>query len=187
MWWVGFNNALAPGVSTPPPGTYRALGYGGQAAIVLPALDLVIGHRALRFRDGGPPRDIARLIWLLLDVGGFPDIGPDASIMSAKGDRLEGEALNQRLASKTLLYGEGRVTDPIACVSISMVPLPYLREMKTTCWIPAPGTLRAIASAADFEKIEPRQGCWRARTSGSHISLFDRSGLMLIDARLAGD
>ena len=85
MWWIGFNNALAPGVSTPP-GTYRALGYGGQAAIVRPAFDLVIVHRALRFRDGGPsPRDIARLIWLLLDAGGFPDIGPDASIMSAKG------------------------------------------------------------------------------------------------------
>jgi hypothetical protein len=32
--------------------------------------------------------------------------------MSAKGDRLEGEALNQLLAGKTLFYGEGAGDGP---------------------------------------------------------------------------
>ena len=51
LWWIGFNNSIAPAV-TLPAGAFSALGFGGQYAFVIPAFDLVVVHRAARFRGG---------------------------------------------------------------------------------------------------------------------------------------
>lgn len=53
LWWIGFNNSIAPAV-TLPPGSFSALGYGGQYAFVIPAFDLAVVHRAARFSGWRP-------------------------------------------------------------------------------------------------------------------------------------
>ena len=112
LWWIGFNNSIAPAV-TLPAGSFSALGYGGQYAFVIPAFDLVVVHRAARFEDGGPSmREFGRLLWLLLDAGHFPNIGPDATIAAARGARLAGDALKQSLADKTLQFGDDAIGGP---------------------------------------------------------------------------
>jgi hypothetical protein len=65
--------------------------------------------------------------------------------------------------------------------------LVYRAQSIARSWIPAPGTFEGDRICRDFQKIEPRQACWRTRTNGSRVSLFDRNGLMLIDTRLGGD
>jgi len=45
MWWVAVGDVHFPQVSVPP-GTYSARGAGGHYVVVLPALDLVVVHRA---------------------------------------------------------------------------------------------------------------------------------------------
>ena len=104
LWWTGFTDGgFAPSV-TLPPGSFFAWGNGGQFAFVMPAFDLVFVHRAARFNDPGfSLRDLGHLIWLVLDAGHFPDVGPDASLAGAHGDRLDTAALGKFLPGKTLV------------------------------------------------------------------------------------
>ena len=44
LWWVARDGVLFPGTVVPE-GTYAALGYGGQALVVVSRYDLVIVHR----------------------------------------------------------------------------------------------------------------------------------------------
>jgi CubicO group peptidase (beta-lactamase class C family) len=79
MWWTGFLDASTS--LKLPPGTYFARGRGGQYAYVIPAFDLVVVHRAVIGADSGPGlKQLGRLLWLLLDAGHFPDIGPNARL-----------------------------------------------------------------------------------------------------------
>ena len=66
-------------------------GAGGQYALVVPALDLVVVHRVDRDTAIPEPsaRSIARLFWLLLKAEGY-DPGPDASLAAATGERPKG-------------------------------------------------------------------------------------------------
>src|ERR1700741_4340377 len=92
-------------------GDVFALGYGGQFAFVIPAYDLVVVHR--HDEEHGPNlRQMGRLLWLVLDAGHFPDIGPDATIAAAKGKPLDGGALKQLVTGKTLRYGDGAASGP---------------------------------------------------------------------------
>ncbi len=106
LWWTGFVDNLVVPVVKLPSGTFFALGYGGQFAFVMPAYDLVVVHR--HDEDHGPNlRQMGRLLWLVLDAGHFPDIGPDATIAAAKGKPLDGGVLKQLVAGKTLRIGDG--------------------------------------------------------------------------------
>lgn len=114
LWWTGFlDNSVVPSVKLPP-GTFFALGVGGQVAFLIPAYDLVVVHRAPHVPDGGPSlREFGRLLWLVLDAAHLPEIGPDASIEMARGTHLvEGAALNQLLPGKTLIVGEQAIEGP---------------------------------------------------------------------------
>jgi CubicO group peptidase (beta-lactamase class C family) len=73
LWWIGFPTV------TLPEGSFLAEGAGGQYALVLPALDLVVVHRVDRDTPFTEPslRSIGRLFWLILKAEGF-DPGPDA-------------------------------------------------------------------------------------------------------------
>lgn len=71
MWWVGRDGVLFPQAILPP-GSYAALGAGGHFCLIIPALQLVVAHRA---DTDQPGREVSRfqsgrLIQLLLDTYG---------------------------------------------------------------------------------------------------------------------
>jgi hypothetical protein len=108
LWWTGFaDNNVVPIVKLPS-GSFFARGAGGQFAFVMPAYDLVVVGR-----DGDPSlREIGRLLWLVLDAAGLPDIGRDASIEAARGTREDGAALTQLFPGKTLFFGDTATGGP---------------------------------------------------------------------------
>jgi CubicO group peptidase (beta-lactamase class C family) len=73
LWWTGYAHQSI----RLPEGSFFAAGSGGQYAFVIPAYDLVVIHRAAHNELSGPTlRDMGRLLWLLFDAAGYPDIGP---------------------------------------------------------------------------------------------------------------
>jgi CubicO group peptidase (beta-lactamase class C family) len=186
MWWVGsINNGVAPSVNLPA-GTFAAMGAGGQYAFVIPAHDLVVVHRADRVPEPNF-RDIGRLLWLVLDAGHVPDIGPDASIEAAQGPRANADALARMLPGKTLIYGDTAMQGPYrvrlnADRSAVYLSGPERSEFDTGSW-----SIRDDQFCREWKKIEPHQLCLAAFGDGSRIQLFDPKGLMFIDARIADD
>lgn len=184
LWWIGsINNGSAPSVKLPK-GTFFAQGAGGQFAFIIPAFDLIVVHRWVHSDQGPNLRQIGRLLWLVLDAGKFPDIGPDASIESAQYPRALGDALSRMLTGKTLLYGNAAMhgpyrirlnTDGSAAVLRGNEPI----ELDTGSW-----SIREDRLCRDWKKIEPRQLCLATASDGSRIQLFDQLGLMFIDARI---
>jgi CubicO group peptidase (beta-lactamase class C family) len=187
LWWTGpINNGVAPSVSLPP-GTYFAQGSGGQYALVIPAYDLVIVHRAAHVDDGVSMRLVGRLLWLAFDAGGFPDIGPDASIEAARSARVGGAALSRMLPGKTLLYGEAAPPGPHRIRIGADGRFAYLRgrqptEVDTGSW-----SILGDEFCRDWKKIKPSPMCLAVVGNGAKIQLFDRMGLMLIDAQIVDD
>jgi len=170
-----------------PPGSYFALGYGGQFAFVIPAYDLVVVHRAPHAGGGPNFREIGRLLWLLFDAGRFPDIGPDASIEAARHAPANGEALSRILSGKILLYGHGAMRGPYrmrlnADGSARLLEGPDKAELDSGVW-----SLQGDRLCRDWKKIQPRHMCFAAVSDGSELKLFDRRGLMYIDARIVDD
>jgi len=70
LWWTA-GPAPSPGVL--PPGSFFALGNGGQYAFVLPAYDLVVVHRVDRDLKLPEPerRDVNQLLRLIFKAGGL--------------------------------------------------------------------------------------------------------------------
>jgi CubicO group peptidase (beta-lactamase class C family) len=188
MWWTGsINNGAAPSVDLPE-GSFFATGSGGQYAFVIPAYDLVIVHRTANISDGGPNlRSIGRLLWLLFDAGGYPDIGPDASIEAARHARASGEVLSRALPGKTLLYGHAAAGGPYrirlnadgrAVVLKGSEPT----ELDTGSWF-----IDGDQFCRNWEKIQPRRTCLAVTIDGSMVQLFDNRGLMFIEGHLVDD
>ncbi len=184
LWWIGsINNGAAPSVKLPKD-TFFAQGYGGQYAFVIPAFDLVVVHRAAHSDQGPNLRQIGRLLWLVLDAGKFSEIGPDAAIESAQYPRALGDALSRMLAGKTLLYGEAAMHGPYrirlnADGSAAVLRGSEPAELDRGSW-----SIREDQLCRDWKKIQPRQLCYAAASDGSRVQLFDRMGLMVIDARM---
>ncbi|MDU6750605.1 MAG: serine hydrolase, partial [Bradyrhizobium sp.] len=106
LWWNGFlGGAVAPTV-TLPEGSFWAEGAGGQYALVVPALDLIVVHRVDRDTPSTEPsmRSMARFFWLILKAAGH-DPGPDASLTAATGERPTGETLAATFKGKTISFG----------------------------------------------------------------------------------
>jgi CubicO group peptidase (beta-lactamase class C family) len=184
LWWIGFNNSIAPAV-TLPAGTFSAIGYGGQYAFVIPAFDLVVVHRAARFQDGGPGmREIGRLLWLLLDAGHFPDIGPDATIAAAEGARPGGNALKQLLAGKILRYGHEIAGGPYRIRLNTDGSAAALRGVEPVQFDAGTWHIEDDRLCRDWHKTMPLHACWSVVKADADIKFFDRDGLMVIDAQL---
>src|SRR5580698_2943620 len=66
LWWTGFMGGDVAPTVTLPEGSFSAQGAGGQYALVVPALDLVVVHRVDRDTPFTEPsmRSIGRLFWL---------------------------------------------------------------------------------------------------------------------------
>jgi CubicO group peptidase (beta-lactamase class C family) len=107
LWWIGFLDPASPTSSVRlPKDSFFAAGAGGQYAVVIPAMDLVVVHRidrdVLGYRETSL-RELGRLLWFVLAAAHQPDIGPDTSLAAARGERLEGAVLTSRLSGATLV------------------------------------------------------------------------------------
>jgi CubicO group peptidase (beta-lactamase class C family) len=177
LWWTDYlDGAVAPTV-TLPEGSFMALGAGGQYAVVIPALDLVIVHRVDREADIPEPtmRHVGRLFWLILKAQGY-DPGPDASLAVAAGERPKGEDLTARLRGKTLSFGAKAAKGPFTVRFEPDGQLTYLH------WNLGPETgIWAVAEDL-LCMITDRRRCYMPVLNGERIELFDRYGVMQIDA-----
>ncbi len=101
LWWIGFMGGDVAPTVTLPGGSFLAQGAGGQYALVVPALDLVVVHRVDRDTPYTEPslRSVARLLWLILKAEGY-DPGPDASLTAATGERPTGDTWLQNSRAK---------------------------------------------------------------------------------------
>jgi CubicO group peptidase (beta-lactamase class C family) len=181
MWWTGFSgNAIAPAVKVPE-GTFFAWGAGGQFAFVMPAYDLVVIHRAPRQSDI-ELRPIGRPLWLVLDAGHFRDIGPDASIAAAPGNRFAGDALKGLLSGKILRFGDGAEGGPIRIQLNSDSSAAASRGADPAQFDSGTWRVEDDRLCRDWQKTVPLHACWTAVVDGQQVGLFDRDGLMVIAA-----
>ena len=147
------------------------------------------GHRAPgpARRGRAELREIARLLWLLLDSHNISGIGEDASIEAARLPRVGGEMLSRLLAGKTLLYGEKAAQGPRrirlgADGAFTAVRGADAVEVDTGTW-----SVRDDRFCRELKKLEPRQLCLTVASDGTKVQLFDPKGLMFINARIEGD
>ena len=156
-----------------------AQGAGGQYAVVMPSLDLVVVHRVDRDLPYVEPslRDIARLLWLILKAEGY-DAGPDASLAAARGERPTGEALKARLQGMTLSFGAALKDGPLVMRLEGDGHLTYLHWSRA--FGPESGTWRVTNDRVCLQRDQDR--CYTAVFDGNRIELFDRHGVMQVDA-----
>lgn len=186
LWWIGFVDNLVVPVVKLPAGTFFALGYGGQFAFVIPAYDLVVVHR--HDEEHGPNlRQMGRLLWLVLDAGHFPDIGPDATIAAAKGKPLDGGALKQLVTGKTLRYGDGAASGPYRIRLDNDGSATALRGPDRVQFDSGKWHVEGDRLCRDWQKTQPLHACWSAVDEGEHVAFFDGDGLMYIDAHVESD
>jgi CubicO group peptidase (beta-lactamase class C family) len=177
LWWTDFLDGTVAPTVTLPEGSYMALGAGGQYAVIVPALDLVIVHSV--DREAGIPepsmRHVGRLFWLILKAEGY-DPGPDASLAAAAGERPKGEDLTARLQGKTLSFGAKAKQGPFTVRLEPDGQLTYLR------WNARPETGTWVVAENLLCMISDRRRCYAPVLNGDRIELFDRYGVMQIDA-----
>jgi CubicO group peptidase (beta-lactamase class C family) len=179
LWWIGFQGgAVAPTV-TLPAGSFLAQGAGGQYALVVPALDLVVVHRVDRDTPFTEPasRSIARLFWLILKAEGY-DPGPDASLTAATGERPKGETVKATFQGKTISFGAKLKEGPFTMRFEPDGRITYLH------WDEVLGPATGTWSVADDQLciIGVRGRCYIPVLNGDRIELFDQLGVMQIDA-----
>ncbi|HTB00473.1 MAG TPA: serine hydrolase [Bradyrhizobium sp.] len=179
LWWTGFlDGSVAPTI-TLPEGSFMAQGAGGQYALVVPTLDLVVVHRVDRDTaiPEPPARSIARLFWLILKAEGY-DPGPDASISAATGERPQGKKLTATFQAKTISFG-GKLKE--APYTLRFEPDGRLTSLH---WDPALGPPSGTWTVAEGRLciIGVRRRCYIPVVNGERIELFDKYGVMQIDA-----
>ncbi len=179
LWWTDFlDGAIAPTV-TLPGGSFMALGAGGQYAAVVPALDLVVVHLVDRDTPIPEPsaRSMARLFWLILKAEGY-DPGPDASLAAAAGERPKGEDLAAIFKGKTISFGAKLREGPW---TIRFEPDGRIWALQ---WHPALGPAIGAWTVTEDRLCVTgvRRRCFVPVLNGNRIELFDRYGVMQIDA-----
>jgi len=179
LWWVGFVGAAIAPIVNLPEGSFLAEGAGGQYALVVPALDLVVVHRVDRDTPFTEPslRSIGRLFWLILKAAGY-DPGPDASLAAATGERLKGENLIAKFQDRTISFGVKRKDGPLTMRFGLDGRISYLRWDEA--FGPSTGTWTIVEDQLCIINI--RRRCYIAVSDGDHIRLFDPLGVMQIDA-----
>jgi CubicO group peptidase (beta-lactamase class C family) len=179
LWWIGFlGGAVAPTV-TLPHGSFLAEGAGGQYALIVPALDLVVVHRVDRDTPFIEPsgRSIARLFWLILKAEGY-DPGPDASLAAATGDRPQGENLTTEFKGRTISFAARMKEGPFTMRFEPDGRITYLHWDQVLG--PASGTWTVADDRLCINGVQRR--CYIPVLNGDRIALFDPLGVMQIDA-----
>jgi hypothetical protein len=186
LWWTDFlDPSIAPSVRLPP-GTFAAWGCGAQYAYVMQAYDLAVVHRTLMDCSAGLGlREFGRLLWLVLDAGHFPDIGPDASIEAARGMHLDGASLGQLLPGKTLVVGEGGSEGPYGVRLNADGTAAALKGREAVQYDTGSWQIKGDRSCRDWQKTRPLHLCLAVVAGGDHLEFFDDNGLMFISGRLS--
>ena len=182
LWWTGFaDNNVAPIVKLPV-GTFFAWGFGGQFAFVIPADDLVVVSRAPHAPGGPSLREMGRLLWLILDAGGYSDIGPDASLAAAHGTHEDGAELARLLPGKTLMWGDG----------------PFLTRMNPDhTFVFYRGSQGVTEDSGSWSvvgdevcrysrRFDPHDACLDVVRDGAQLEFFGGNGLMVAEAHMVG-
>ncbi|MBR0752430.1 serine hydrolase [Bradyrhizobium jicamae] len=188
LWWTGFITEMGAPVVKMPPGSFEGIGYEGQWAFVIPALDLVIIHRINSdFPHKREPdfRQMGRLLWLILTAAGDKDAGPDISLAHATGQRLDGEALKAALSGKTLVFGRNLERGPRAWPTradgtTSVLVGPEREERFTGTWR-IDDRSRYCRTLND--PTDSAEHCFVVVVNGATVKLFDGEGLMRFDMR----
>ena len=179
LWWTDFfGSAIAPMVSLPE-GNFLALGAGGQYALIVPTLDLVMVHRVDRdtpFTEPSP-RDIGRLFWLILTARGY-DPGPDASLAAAAGERPKGEDILAKFQGRTISFGAGLKDGPFTMrfETDGRISYPHWNEALG----PTTGTWTVAEDKLCVVGVQHR--CYFPLLNGDRVELFDKLGVMQIEA-----
>jgi CubicO group peptidase (beta-lactamase class C family) len=200
LWWTGFpSDTGAPTVKVPP-GTFEAMGAEGQYAFVIPSYDLVVVHRInsdpalapLGPRKPEPTfRQIGRLLWLILSAVGDQDVGPDASLAHADGNRLDAGALKAALSGKSLLGGAALGGGPFTWQlgddgKLSVLAGTEHRERWSGTWR-VDDQARYCRTLNDGNIDEAaaasRERCFDVVVKGSTFQFFDATGLMQFDTQ----
>jgi CubicO group peptidase (beta-lactamase class C family) len=185
LWWTGFaSNSIVPIVKLPA-GTFFAWGYGGQFAFIMPADDLVVVNRAPHEAEGPGLREIGRLLWLVLDAGGFHDIGPDASIEAARGTREDAAALGRLLSGKTLVFGSAADGGPFRMRLDRDGSATFFKGTDAAAYDTGTWKITGDTFCRDWQKITPSHACLAAVRDGEEVQFFGRNGLMAFEARVA--
>ncbi len=185
LWWTGpVDNNVLP-IVTLPPGTFFAVGYGGQFAFVMPADDLIVVSLDAHYPEPGPDfREIGRLLWLVLAAGGFHDIGLDASIEAARGKPEDGATLSGLLSGKTLVYGDAAAGGPYRVRLGRDGAMALFKAESTVAYDTGTWNVTDNKYCRDWQKISPHHACFAVTQDGTVVQFFDHNGLMVIDARL---
>jgi hypothetical protein len=98
--------------------------------------------------------------------------------------RVSGDVLSRMLTGKTLLYGEADPRGPTRIRLNADGTASVLRgkepiELDTGTW-----SIRENEFCREWKKLEPRQMCMAAAVNAGKVQLFDRVGLMYIEARV---
>ncbi|MCC8982778.1 serine hydrolase domain-containing protein [Bradyrhizobium acaciae] len=179
LWWIGFlGGAVAPTV-TLPRGSFLAEGFGGQYALVVPALDLVVVHRVDQDTPFTEPsmRSIGRLFWLILKAEGY-DPGPDASLTAATGERPTGETLAAKFQSKTISFGNKLRDGPRTMRFEPDGRVTYTHRDEALG--PTAGTWTVMEDKLCILILGARRSCYIPVLNGEQIELFDQLGVMQI-------
>jgi len=179
LWWTGFlGGAVAPTV-TLPAGSFLAQGQGGQFALVVPALDLVVVHRVDRDAPYVEPsfRSMARLFWLILKASGY-DPGPDASLAAATGERPTGETLAAKFQGKTISFGPKLRNGPFTMRLEPDGRMTYPHWNETLG--PADGTWTTAEDKLCISIFGDKRRCFIPVLNGEQVELFDQLGVMQI-------
>jgi hypothetical protein len=179
LWWIGFlGGAVAPTV-TLPEGSFLAEGAGGQCALVVPALDLVVVNRVDRDTPFTEPtmRSIGRLFWLILKAEGY-DPGPDASLTAATGERPTGKTLAAKFQGKTIGFGTKLRDGPFTMrfEPDGRMTYPHWDE----AFGPTAGTWTVAEDKLCILILGARRRCYIPVLNGEQIELFDQLGVMQI-------
>ena len=177
LWWTGFlDDAFAPTVKLPP-GSFFAWGAGGQFAFVMPAYDLIVVHRIDRdvpdYRGAGL-RDMGRLLWLILSANHQQNIGPDVSLETAHGTRLDDAALRTTLSGATLDFGETATDGPYEVSLATDGGYTVFKGNPPT--VLAAGTWQ-IQHDRLCRMLRDRR-CYTVVADGKNLLMFDANGVM---------
>lgn len=179
LWWIGFlGGAVAPTV-TLPEGSFLAEGFGGQYALVVPALDLVVVNRVDQDTPFTEPamRSIGRLFWLILKASGY-EPGPDASLTAATGERPTGQALAAKFQGKTISFGNKLKNGPRTMRFEPDGRMAYTHRDEALG--PTGGTWTVTEDKLCILILGARRRCYISVLNGEKIELFDELGIMQI-------
>jgi CubicO group peptidase (beta-lactamase class C family) len=183
LWWTGFLDPAEPTASVHlPKGSFFAAGAGGQYAVVIPPMDLVVVYRIDRDQAGYREtslRELGRLLWLVLAAAHQPDIGPDTSLAAVHGEHLDDAALTARLSGATLVTTA--TPDSLALHARFGADGTFVTWQDDMSKLLTTGTWTALGGKYCATIAHGIPHCLTVFADGAHLEFFGADGLLQFD------